>query len=147
LAVFLAQRHQPRHFRLGYGDLASAPIGEGDIGDLVVLAGTHARQLLAFPETGPSTNAGPESKAGRGGPNRPPHARALKSSSKAAIRPASDCSMIRRAQRAAERNSRRRMRCFTRGSEGEAMESSRMPRPIRSGAKLGSPAISPQTEM
>ena len=62
------------------------------------------------------------------------HASALKSSSSAAIRPASDCSMISRAQRAAERNSRLRTRCFTRGSEGEAMESSRMPRPMSSGA-------------
>ena len=35
-AEFVAQRHQPRHLGLGDRDLAPAPIGERDIGDLVV---------------------------------------------------------------------------------------------------------------
>ncbi len=35
-AEFLAQRHQPRHLGLGDRDLAPAPAGEGDIGDLVI---------------------------------------------------------------------------------------------------------------
>ena len=35
-AELVAQRHQPRHLGLGDRDLAPAPIGERDIGDLVV---------------------------------------------------------------------------------------------------------------
>ena len=35
-AVFLAQRHQPGHFRLGEGDLLAPPIGERHVGDLAV---------------------------------------------------------------------------------------------------------------
>ena len=51
------------------------------------------------------------------------------------MRPVSDWSMIARAQRAAESKSRLRMRCLTRGSDGAAIESSRMPRPSSSGGE------------
>ncbi len=40
-AEFVAQRHQPRHFGLGDGDLAPPPIGERNVGNLVVGEGGH----------------------------------------------------------------------------------------------------------
>ena len=35
-AEFIAQRHQPRHFGLGDGDLAPPPVGERNIGNLKI---------------------------------------------------------------------------------------------------------------
>jgi hypothetical protein len=34
--VFLAYRHQPRHFGLGNGDLAPPPVGQRQIGDDII---------------------------------------------------------------------------------------------------------------
>jgi hypothetical protein len=36
LAELVAQRHQPRHLGLGDRDLLASPIGERDVGDLVI---------------------------------------------------------------------------------------------------------------
>jgi hypothetical protein len=44
-AVLAAQRHQTRHLGLGDGDLAPAPAGERDIGNLVVGGSSHRRLL------------------------------------------------------------------------------------------------------
>jgi hypothetical protein len=41
-AEFIPQRHQPRHFGLGNGDLAPSPIGKRNVGDLVVGEGGHS---------------------------------------------------------------------------------------------------------
>ena len=108
--------------------------------------GRHARRLhLRLPEAGRSL--GPahqllphalhrarEVPADRGHAAGRGYASPLKSSSRAAMRPVSDWSMIWRAQRVAARRSRPRMRCFTRGSAVVAIDSSRMPRPSRSAA-------------
>ena len=40
-AELLAQRHQPRHLGLGDGDLAPPPIGQRNVGNLVVGEGRH----------------------------------------------------------------------------------------------------------
>ena len=41
-AELLAQGHQPRHLGLGDRDFAPPPIGERDVGDLVVVKSGHA---------------------------------------------------------------------------------------------------------
>jgi hypothetical protein len=41
LAIFAAQRHQPRHLGFGDGDLLAAPIGERNIGNLAVGENGH----------------------------------------------------------------------------------------------------------
>ena len=46
LAEFVAQRHQARHLGLGDRDLLPPPIGESDVGDLVVGELGHAMSLL-----------------------------------------------------------------------------------------------------
>lgn len=60
------------------------------------------------------------------------YARALKSSSSAAMRSLSDWSMMRLARRVAATRSRPRMRCLTRGRDIAAIDRSRMPRPSSS---------------
>src|SRR5262249_47685108 len=118
--IFLAQRHQPWHLGFSNGDFAPAPVGQGYIGDVIILAGVH-RGLLARVWRPGSTNT------------QRYQASALKSSRSAVIRPRSACSMINLAQRAADRKSMPRILCFTRGSDGAAIESSRMPRPRSNG--------------
>ena len=41
-SIFLAQRHQAGHFGFGDGDFLAPPVGERDVGDLVVVRGGHA---------------------------------------------------------------------------------------------------------
>jgi lipopolysaccharide export system permease protein len=40
-AVFIAQRHQARHFRFGDGDFLAAPFGPAHIGNFIVFCGSH----------------------------------------------------------------------------------------------------------